>query len=190
VGIEAGSDQIVGTWVAAVLNNGSKPEIYRLPLLLPREALDFRPLEGAVEADIKLGDDGVWVERQFAPGVNMVSFAFTVPVAHGARALSALPRTDVGELSVMTPKGMLEIRGANFGFGGDNTEGPQRYSMTVSTRMIMAGDLIKVEVSGVPEGRRGLWLTGGVIGLMLAGFAVWLSIRTRESVDSVSGAAV
>jgi hypothetical protein len=179
--IKPGTDQLYGTWVAAVMNKGSKPESFRLAVLVPKEARDFKPLEGASDADLKLLDDGLWVEKDFPPGVNVVSFAFAVPASHGVKALSAVPRLDVGELAIMTPKGMLEIHGQDFAFSGDNMEDMQRYAIISSTRMIMKGDTLSIDVSGIPEGRSRLWLTGGVLGVMLLGASAWLTLRTRES---------
>jgi hypothetical protein len=184
--IKAGTDQLHGTWVAAVMNKGSKPEAFRLPVLFPKESRDFQPLEGAEAADLKLAEDGLWVEKVYTPGVTVVSFAFVVPVTHGTQALSAVPRADVGEMAIMTPKGMLEIHGRDFALSASETADMERYDIMSSTRMIMKGDQLAVDIDGVPEGRRRLWLTGGVLAVILLGLSGLLVWRTRESGEDTS----
>jgi hypothetical protein len=181
--VKPGIDRLNGTWVAAVINRSKTPELLKVPVLLPQEAIDFRPLEGADDKELRLEADGVFVEKPFPPGVNVISFAFLAPVLRGSTDLNFKVKTDLGELSVMTPKGLLTIHGENLILAGSDIQDFQTFSIFVSKVPLKTGDGIKVTVEGVPEGRHRLWLLGAIFGFILVGgslFLTWRSNRTSH----------
>ena len=185
--LKPGLDVVHGTWVVAVMNKGQAPAKFRTPVLMPLEARDFQPIEGATADEVKFENDGLWVEKEFPVGVNVVSFAFVVPSSIGGTLLNLKPRADTGELMIMTPKGMLDISGENFVVSGTDVQEMQRYTVFSSNHLIVAGEKLSLRVSGVPEGRGRLWLVGSVFGLFLvfiAGVLAWRS-RPRSSVLAV-----
>lgn len=165
--IKPGTDLIHGTWVAAVMNKGQTTERFSVPVLLPKEAKDFQPIEGIGPDDLKLSDDGLTVEKEFPPGVHVISLGFMLPVALGRAEIHVKARADVGELTVMTPRGLLEISGRELVDGGTDVQDMQRYQIFTSNRMILAGDDLSILITGVPEGRGRLWIVGLAFASML-----------------------
>ena len=185
--LKPGLDVVHGTWVVAIMNKGQAPAKFRTPVLMPLEARDFQPIEGVTADEVKFENDGLWVEKEFPVGVNVVSFAFIVPSSLGGSLLSLKPRADTGELMIMTPKGMLDVSGKGFVESGTDVEEMQRYAVLSSNHLIVAGEELSLRVDGIPEGRGRLWLVGSVFGLLLvliAGVLAWRS-RPRSSVVAV-----
>jgi len=166
--VKPGTDRILITWVAAVINKGDGPVAFSVPVLLPQEAKDFQPIEGINPDDLKLGETGLTVEKEFPPGVNVISLGFTIPATFGNVDLHVKSRSDLGELTVMTPKGLLEIKGRDLVESGTDVQDMQRYNVLSSNRMILTGDELQISVGGVPEGRGRLW----ILGLVFAGMMV------------------
>ncbi len=177
--LKPGLDLVHGTWVVAIMNKGQAPAKFRTPVLMPLEARDFQPIEGVTADDVKFENDGLWVEKEFAVGVNVVSFAFVVPSSLGGINLSLKPRADTGELMIMTPKGMMDVVGKDFVESGTDVQEMQRYSVLSSNHLIVAGEELSLRVDGVPEGRGRLWFVGTVFGLLLIGISGTLAWRSR-----------
>lgn len=192
--VKPGLDRLNGTWVAAVINRSQTNENFRVPVLLPKEAMDFRPVEGVDDKELRLEADGVFVEKSFQPGVNVISFTFLAPALRGTLDLNFNVKSDLGELSVMTPKGLLSVHGQNLILAGSDIQDFQTFNIWISKIPLKAGDEIKVTVEGVPEGRQRLWALGAVFGLLLvggAGFLTWRSNRAshlKDNFDKVSDA--
>ncbi len=185
--VKPGLDRLNGTWVAAVINRSKTDETFRIPVLLPQESIDFRPLEGVEDKDLRLESDGVFVEKSFPPGVNVISFGFLAPAIRGSLHLNFNVKNELGELSVMTPKGLLSIHGENLILAGSDVQDFQTFNIWVSKSPLKSGDEIKVSVDGVPEGRQRLWSLGAVFGLLLvggSGFLAWRSNRTSHPKDN------
>ncbi len=178
--LKPGIDQILGTWVAAVNNRGQVPERFSLPVLLPREAKDFQPIEGIAAADLKLGDLGLVVQKEFPPGVSVLSVGFMLPASFGQATLHLKAMVDVGELTVMSPRGLLDIDSQDLSEAGSDVQDMQRYSVWTSNRMVIAAQDVLVGVSGVPEGRARLWAIGGILAGILAVGAGLLTRRASQ----------
>jgi hypothetical protein len=87
---------------------------------------------------------------------------------------------DVGELTVMSPRGLLDINSQDLSEAGGDVQDMQRYSVWTSNRMVIAAQDVLVGVSGVPEGRSRLWAIGGVLAGILAVGAGLLTRRTSQ----------
>jgi hypothetical protein len=177
--LKPGQDSIYGTWIAAVMNKGVKPEKFRLAVLLPQGVTDFQPREGVVKEDVRLEADGLWIEKMFEPGVNVVTFSFMTQASGGVAKIEARARGDIGELSVMTPSRMLKLASGFFNPGqSEFQEAGIQYDVIVSSKFIMTGDSWAIDISEVPEGRALLWFLGVALGLLLlvgAGLSAWIT---------------
>lgn len=182
--VKPGTDRLLITWVAAVMNKGQVPERFAMPVLIPKEAKDFQPIEGISGDDLKLGDQGLSVEKEFAPGVNVISLGYTVQVAMGESKLNIKARSDVGELTVMTPRGLLEISGRELVDAGTDVQDMQRYAVLTSNRMILAGDELIIAVNGIPEGRGRLWVLGAGFAMVLLVASVLLARKSMPVKDA------
>lgn len=182
--IKPGLDTVAGTWVAAVKNDGDADATLSFPVLLPIDARDFSPVEGLTADQIRLGDSGLMVERSFPAGVTVVSLGFLVPARSGRASLRLRSSIDVGELTVMTPRGMLDVQSAGLTEAGADVQDMQRYSVWSSNQMMLANQTIDIDVSGVPEGRTKLWMIGGMFGAILALGGLLLTKKTAVRVQS------
>jgi len=178
--VKPGIDKLHGTWLAAVINRDEKPQTYRVPVLLPKETEDFKPTEGIMAGDVKLESDGVYIDKTFGPGVNVVSLAFITSASAGTVDLNFEAKMDVGELTVMTPRGMLTVQGEKLVSSGTDVQDLQTYDLWVSQAAVAKGDLVKVTVSGVPLGRQRLWILGAIFALILLVAAISLTYRSHQ----------
>jgi len=177
--VKPGVDKLSGTWLAAVINSSEKPETLRVPILLPKETEDFQPMEGVAPGDVKIELDGVYVEKAFEPGVNVISFAFMTSSKSGSVDLNFEPKLDLGELTIMTPRGLMKVQGEKLVMTGTDVQDLQTYDLWVTQGPVMKGSNIKVTVSGVPEGRRKLWILGAGFALVLITAAAGLTYRSH-----------
>jgi hypothetical protein len=186
--VKPGVDKLHGTWLAAVINRDAKPEMMRVPVLLPKETEDFQPMEGLAAGDVKIELDGVYVEKVFSPGVNVISFAFVTSSKSGVVDLNLEAKLDLGELTLMTPRGMMKVQGEKLVMTGTDVQDLQTYDLWVTQSPVIKGDNIKVTVSGVPEGRRRLWILGVGFALVLilaaTGLVFWSHPMSRREANS------
>ena len=177
--VKPGVDTLNGTWLAAVINSSEKPETLRVPILLPKETEDFQPMEGVAPGDVKIELDGVYVEKAFEPGVNVISFAFMTSSKSGSVDLNFEPKLDLGELTIMTPRGLMKVQGEKLVMTGTDVQDLQTYDLWVTQGPVMKGNNIRVTVSGVPEGRRKLWILGAGFALVLIIASAGLTYRSH-----------
>lgn len=183
--LKPGVDVIFGTWVAAVINKSKTPQHVRLSALIPRETNDVQPVEGLTNGDWKLDETGLWVEKEFPEGVNVISFVFRTAAKFGVSQLNFKAGAVVSELLVMTPTGMLDITAPNLVITGTDTHDAQGYTVRTLQQPIASGEALVLEVEGVPEGRARLWFVGAAFGLLMLGGAAVLAWRTRNKSFSV-----
>lgn len=172
-------DQVWGTWITAVIHRGESPEEVSFYLNIPREAVDFQAGEGLEPKDLKIQSDGVLVRKTFAPGVNVVSVVFAVPARYGVTSLTLVPKREVPEMSIMTPKGILTAKGDGLAVQPDDRQEGERYDVLGTTKPLPLGKEFVLDIAGVPEGRSRLWILGGIVGgllILTAGVYAW---RTR-----------
>jgi hypothetical protein len=172
-------DSVAGTWVAAVRNAGNSDVNFSLPVLLPADASDFMPIEGLSADQIRLGNKGLEIEKPFSPGVTVVSVGFVLPARSGRAMMKLHSRADVGELTVMTPRGLLDVRSPELVETAPDVQDMQRYSVWTVNRMLLADQILDISIGGVPEGRSKLWLVGGLLGIVLV-FGSWIFARRTE----------
>lgn len=177
--MKPGVDRVWGTWITAVIHKGSAPEALSFYVNIPRESVDFQPGEGLEAKDLKIEAGGVNIQKIFAPGVNVVSILFAVPARYGASTLTLVPRRDVPEMTLMTPKGLLTLKGGGLVAQEDDRQDGQRYDVFATGAPLGASKEYVLDITGVPEGRSRLWILGGVLGGLLLLSSIWYAWRTR-----------
>jgi hypothetical protein len=173
--VKPGIDKLHGTWLAAVINREANAQALRVPILLPRETEDFKPTEGVEPGDLKIESDGVYIEKKFQPGVNVISLAFIAPAEAGLAELNFDARLDLGELTVMTPRGMMKVQGEKLVSSGTDVQDLQTFDLWVTPTSVVKGDQLKVTITGVPQGRQRLWVLGLSFALVLVIAAISLT---------------
>ncbi len=177
--LKPGLDEVYGTWVAAVNNKTKTQQHVRVSALIPRETIDVHPLEGVSNGEWKLDEAGLWIEKEFGEGVNVISFSFRTAARYGVNTLNFRVGSPISELMVMTPTGMMTIAGRDLVVAGSDHQDSQGYTVMKVQRPIMAGDAVAFDIEGVPEGRGRLWIVGAAFGLLMFWGAVVMTRRTR-----------
>lgn len=180
--MKPGVDRVWGTWITAVIHKGAAPEEFSFYVNIPRESVDFQPGEGLVAKDLKIESDGIKIQKAFAPGVNVVSILFAVPAQYGLGTLTLSPRREIPEMTMMTPKGLLTLKGAGLVAQEDDRQDGQRYEVLATSAPLSMGKEYVLNISGVPEGRSRIWILGGVLGGILLLSSIWFTWRTRPQV--------
>lgn len=178
--LKPGVDEVFGTWVAAVINKSKTPQHVRLSAFIPRETKDVQPVEGLTNGDWTLDETGLWVEKEFPEGVNVISFVFRASAKFGVSQLNFKAGSSVSELLVMTPTGMLDITSSDLVVTGSDTHDGQGYTVRTLQHPMASGEALTLKVEGIPEGRARLWFVGAAFGVLMLGGAAVLAWRTRN----------
>ncbi len=174
-----GLDTIWGTYLAVVENAGQQPVKARVPILMPRETVDFQAQEGIDQSNLQLGDDGqVIAEFDLAPGRQMVGVGFKVDARSGGATLTLRPKVDLATLSVLIGRDGLSVQGASLTGPEEIAFGEQVQDMWTA-KDIAAGSEYTLLVDGIPQGRGGFWMIGAVMASLLVVFAALLTWRSK-----------
>jgi hypothetical protein len=73
----------------------------------------------------------------------------------------------------------MKVQGEKLVMTGTDVQDLQTYDLWVTQGPVMKGHNIKVTVSGVPEGRRKLWILGAGFALVLTTAAAGLTYRSH-----------
>jgi hypothetical protein len=169
----------------AVNNETAVPEEFSTPILLPKATLDFIPQMGLEAGDLQQDASGqLTVKKAFAPGVTLVAIGYKIPYS-----------TDNPSLLFTTPIAMPE-----FSFTTSKASGLLAHSETMTSGTppmlsdgnyvglvkndIPANSSITINISGLPEGRKTLWLLGLLFSLTLilsSACCLLLSERQKSS---------
>src|SRR5690606_13910452 len=104
--LRQGLDAVYGSYVFAVQNTGEAPEKFRSAVMLPKETADFVPQEGGRPDEVTLAEDGggVYVEKDFPPGVHIVSIGFKADASYGKTTLTFTPPAEIQSFTVLLPR--------------------------------------------------------------------------------------
>lgn len=183
--VRPGQDAIWGSYVFAVQNNGQEPAALSTEVMLPKETVDFVPQEGIKPEELALSDGGVRVNATFPPGVHIVSIGFKVDARFGATQLSFTPPVAVQSFTLLVPRqsGMKVSAPGLVESVGSESPDPQ-YQSFVNQGPLAVGDILRIELAGLPEGRHRLWLLGSIAAAVLvlaSGLFAW---RTRPKLTA------
>lgn len=211
--LKPGLGAVYGSSIFAVQNESKAAKRGRFDVMLPKETLDFQVQEGAQPEDLHLseaenGELGagakkgltrLYVERDFPPGTTIVSIGFLVNANtsgdRGEAVLSLIPTVAGAVISVMTPKGQLNLKSTAMRDGSnvDQAHGaalpPEQYDTLFLNEPTVIGKSIEVMVSGIPTDRSQYWEMGTAFAALLLGLAGTLAWRTRPHLAAGDGAA-
>ncbi len=182
--LHPGFDTVWGTYMFGVRNEGSAPEKFRSSLALPKETVDFQAQEGLAQEDLTSGgEDGLIFEKEFPPGLTLISIGFKVNSEFGEAQLTFHQKSDVGQFSVVTKQGSLLISSASalMDPAMDAVVSEESFTSITSKGPITAGESVVINVSRVPEGRTRLWYSGAIIAALLVVIAVGMTLKTMGS---------
>lgn len=156
-----------------------------IPVLLPKETEDFQIQEGLDQQDLVLDKDTgkVVIRKTFAPGEHFIAIGFKVPASGGKATMTLSSAQTVSELSILTKPGALQLSGSGFE-AMLNTEMNGQWYDRLTRADIGANTTLTVEASGIPEGRKNLWLLGALAGAVLVAAGSVFGLRTKPSKDA------
>lgn len=186
--LSADTDHVWGHYFFAVNNKSSKSQRFRGPLLLPREAIDFRVQDGLQADEMQLDAEGtLFVDKEFSPGLSLLTIGFQVAVSRWEDdVLTFVPPTVLPEFSVaVNVDSGLSVSGEGFAQGLPEMLQAGTYR-GIQTKNMTAGVERRVVIAGIPKERNYLYVIGGIFALILGGAACFF-VCTRERVHEASG---
>lgn len=189
--LRAGLDTVWGSYVFAVNNKDAAPSPLRVNIMMPAQMEDFHPQEGVTREEVQLTDSGLMVEKEFAPGINVISIGFKLPAKFGQADVSFTPHMDIDSFTLLVPRdSSIKIQSPELAPGNDEAGPDPQYAPYVSKSILKTGQKFTIAVSGIPEGRLTLWITGGITGVLLLLIGLFLAARTRPRVSETVGGAL
>lgn len=181
--LQADLDYIWGSYYFAVTNPGSKEALFRAPMTLPVETIDFRAQDGLSDQDLKLDKEGhLYVEKEFRPGLNLLGIGFKIRTSSkGADHLTIKALTEIAELSVASPKNSgLSFSASGFREGLPPMLAGGSYRGMISEKPTLLGEELKITVHGIPKGRSELIQLASAVMIALLAGSIALTIRTHR----------
>ncbi len=175
-------DKLIGSYLFVVNNEGTEPESYTFPVMLPKEITDFQAQDTLNPNELKLGTDGgLQIEKVFQPGETMIQVSFILPAADGEAIAKFTAPFNYESFSVFVWQDALDVKGPSAMDiqRGVNLSG--RMFDTYSVGAGEAGKTVEFTFERVPEGRKRLWIIGGIFGtiLLLAGLSIAFYTRPK-----------
>jgi len=91
------------------------------------------------------------------------------------------PGGDIEELSDLVPRGKLHVVSDLLSPGREERVPGENFEAWLSNREITPGQEIRVEVTGIPEGRTRFWYVGGMAGLLILLGGAFMTWNTRTA---------
>ena len=183
-----GVDSIWGSYLFLVSNPGTEPARLNVPVMLPKETIDFQGQENVGPDELKLGTDGgLTLDKMIPPGDTLLNIGFQIPARQGKAPLSFQATVDFESIGLFVWEDTLTIEGSNLEkresvpFSGRNYDTWTLYNGK-------AGQTLNFEAQGLPEGRGRLWIIGAVMAgvLLLAGIGLAAASRPRPNENEVA----
>ncbi|MGE0172334.1 MAG: hypothetical protein AB7T49_06100 [Oligoflexales bacterium] len=187
--VHPGLDQVAGNYVFLVRNASDSDQPAEIPLMLPKETVDWRVEQGADPSEIEAVDKKLIVRKNFPPGETFIAIGFLVDAGMGKATMTFDAPTDIEELAIYSKTGQgLKLTALSpifqktdpIEFSGSNYD-------SLSARGVKAAQSVAVELSGLPKGRKEYWMLGGAFMALLAligGAAAWKTRpRIKETGD-------
>lgn len=191
--LRQGLDAVYGSYVFAVQNNGEATARFKSAVMLPKETVDFVPQEGVEPDEVSLapGGGGVVVEKDFPPGVHIVSIGFKVDASYGKAMLTLTPPAEIQSFTLLLPRGGGMRAVSTILKPGEMGHAPDpQYEAMISEEPLGQGASFTVDVQGLPEGRTRIWIVGAAVGVFLLLLAAFFAFRTRPRVTGKAGETV
>lgn len=176
--LQADLEHIAGAYYLGVNNRGLTPRAWQLRLRLPAEVDNFSPGSNVKADELGLDQDGsLVITKKFPPGMTLVSVLFQLPVDRGqTTAFTLKPTSAIEGLYFVSAQSQLHLSGADFStaippmLAGGDYKGIAKFKVD-------AGELLHIEVSGIPQGRLSLIVTGILTAIILAIAMLWIASR-------------
>lgn len=184
--LQARIDSIWGKYLFSVDNQTIDPQPLRFPLLLPKESDDFRALEGVVDNDLQLGDDGLLLidKKDFPPGTTLISIGFKKVVAE-TTTLTFRVAEPLTNLVILFDE-RIDVKSPAF----ETTVAPKisayDYRALQSKTALTSNQTFVLRVDGVPRGRARIQVIAVIFAFVLLVCITWLTIKTTKFIDGVS----
>ena len=181
--LKPGIDTVWGTVIFAVVNEGAVPRKSKFYIMVPKETVDFAAQEGVLPAELQQDAAGLlFVEKEFAPGTNVVGVGFTISAKSGdAKVTFTGPPGDARQVAILSSPGFLTLSGMGIRRAGAEEGLPATgYEQYFFDKPLAADDVVAVAVSGIPEGRRNFWVMGGGVAGIIFLLGGALAIKTKE----------
>lgn len=181
-----GQDTLWGSYLFVVLNDGQAPESYSFPVMLPKETVDFQAQDSLSPQELKLGTDGgLRIEKVFQPGETLLQISFKLPAEEGKATANFIAPYPFETFGVFVWQDTLNVQGPQ---GLDIQKGVNLSGRLFDTYSIGAGEVgktITYTFEGVPEGRKRLWVIGGIFAaiLFLAGISIAFYTRPKLNLN-------
>ncbi len=176
--IEAGQDSLVLTYIFTIHNQSKAEERIRLELNFPEEVEDWIPQEGLDRQDIVLGSEGgVFIEKEIKPGLHFAALALKVSATSGRTVLHFKMKAAVGEFMILAKPGLFSLASGELQYESQREIMGERFEALFKNDL-KVGDVLSVNIDGIPQGRFRLWILGGLTGLLLA-LAAFISFKWR-----------
>ena len=190
--LREGLDVLYGSYVFGVFNTGDKPERFRTPVMLPKETDDFSAQEGVEAGDLTLAPGGgVILEKEFPPGMQIVSIGFRTPSRYGRSVLTLTPALAIDSFTLLLPRlSRLQVSSPKLVVGDAASAPDPQYEPYINASVLQPGEALKVAVNGLPAGRSQIWIVGAGVAAMLLFMAGFLAWRTRPKITSDGAATV
>ena len=156
---QPGMDEVWGSYLFFVQNNG-EPESSTFALPLPREQIDFGAQEGLIPKDLQFDPEkGVVVSKEFPAGSNLFGVGFKVAASGGEAKISLFIEAPKSNLTFLAPINAITVEGKGLVEDEEVKFGGNVFS-SWKLETVEGGELVKVSVIGVGEGRGRFWLLG------------------------------
>lgn len=189
--LREGIDAVWGSYIFAVQSDEPGPAKLTARIRLPKETEDFMPQEGVEPNEVKLDGDALAIAKDFPPGTTIVTIGFKIPSSFGKGEITMKPAGGVEELTVLVPKRSNAKLDAAWlePAPGDATPDPD-YAAFVAREPLAADAEKKMVITGIPEGRKRIWILGGVVGALMVVLAAVAALRTRPRLSEGGGETV
>ena len=184
--IQADLDYIWGSYYFALTNHDKSPHSYKTKISLPKESIDFQPQDGLTNNDISLDEDGnLSLEKMITPGLNLLGIGFKVKTKKfGHDFISLSQPFKIEELSVASPvMNKLDIYGKKFNSGLPPMLPKESYR-GIQADNINSGEMIELEIRGIPKLKHQLLIVGAITFLLLTIICTFLTFKTIPNKDS------
>src|SRR5262249_47491521 len=124
-------------------------------------------------------------------GVQVVSIGFKVDARFGKAELEFNPISEVQNFTVLVPRGsQMSVSGEGLAASPEAGTPDPQYEALFVEQGLQGGKPLTVQVAGLPEGRRRIWIVGATVGAMLGLLTAGLALRTRPKITGRAGEAL
>lgn len=190
--LREGLGSLYGSYVFGVFNTGDKPEHFKTPVMLPKETDDFSAQEGVEAGDLTLAPGGgVTLEKEFPPGMQIVSIGFRTKSRYGRGVLTLTPTLAIDSFTLLIPRlSGLQVSAPKLAIGDASNAPDPQYEPYINASVLQSGETVTIAVDGLPEDRSQIWIVGAGVAAMLLLMAGFLAWRTRPQITSDGAATV